>query len=149
MKEDFQWSLLTDRTPQEVFKAIRKVRTWWAGYHDEEFSGDTENLYDEFSFVAAGGMHCSTQRIEELVPDKKMVWLITDGFLGFVEKSDEWVGSRIIFEIGKVDSKTQLVLTHQGLTPEIECYDSCAPSWTAYLKNKLVPLIESIVIQST
>lgn len=149
MKKDFQWSILTDRTPKEVFNAIREVRTWWTGYHKEEFSGDTKNLNDEFSFVAENGLHCSTQKIVELVPDEKMVWLVTDSFLGFVEQSDEWIGSKIIFEIAKVGTKTELRFTHQGLTPEVECYDSCAPSWTTYLKNKLVPLIESGGITST
>lgn len=138
---DFQLKLLTDRTPQEVYQAIIKVRNWWTGYHNEEFTGSTEKLNEEFSFSAAGGIHYSKQKLVEVIPDEKIVWLVTDSVLGFVEKTDEWRGTKMIFEISRTGDKTQLIFTHNGLTPEIECYDSCAPSWANYLQNKLLPLI--------
>jgi hypothetical protein len=69
------------------------------------------------------------------------VWLITEGELTFIEKTDEWVGTKVIFEISERNGKTQLVFTHEGLTPEVECYDSCAPAWSMYLQDKLLPLI--------
>jgi hypothetical protein len=140
--EDFKLALLTERTPQEVYKAILNVRAWWTGYHNEEFTGSTENLGDVFSFSAADGIHKSTQKIVELIPNKKIVWLVTDSSLSFLERTDEWIGTKIIFEITRQGNKTQLVFTHEGLTPEIECYNSCAPSWTAYLTKKLLLLID-------
>ena len=80
----------------------------------------------------------------ELIPDKKIVWMITDSKLTFLKKPDEWTGTRIIFEILKKESKTQLVFTHEGLVPEIECYDSCSPAWSRYLTEKLLPLISAV-----
>ncbi len=56
---NFKLTLLTERAPQEVFQAIVNVRDWWTGYHNEEFTGNTEKLNDEFSFSAAGGAHYS------------------------------------------------------------------------------------------
>lgn len=138
---DFRLTLSTERTPQEVYQAIINVREWWSGYHDEEFTGSTEKLNDEFSFSAAGGIHYCKQKLVEVIPNKKVVWLITDSVLGFVEKKDEWIGTKVIFEISKTGGQTQLIFTHEGLTPEIECYNSCAPSWTNYLENKLLLLI--------
>ncbi len=143
MAEDFKLILITSKTSQEVFDAVLKVRQWWSGYHDEKFTGDTTNLNDEFSFSAGGGMHYSKQKIAEIVPNEKIVWLVTEGNLGFVEKRDEWVGTKIIFEISNKGDKRQLVFTHEGLTPEIECYESCAPAWTTYLQNKLLSLINN------
>ena len=71
-----------------------------------------------------------------------VVWLITESVLSFIDNRDEWIGTKVIFDISKKDGKTQLTFTHEGLTPEIECYDSCAPAWTQYVQNKLLPLIE-------
>jgi hypothetical protein len=139
--ENFQLTLATERTPQEVFQTILKVRDWWTGYHNEQFTGETEHLNDVFHFYAAEGLHQCSQKIIELVPNEKIVWLVTDSSLGFVEKSDEWIDSKIIFEISPTGRNTRLIFTHEGLTPEIECYDSCAPSWTMYLQEKLLPLI--------
>lgn len=142
MKPDnFKLTLVTQRSPKEVFRAIIKVRDWWSGYPNEQFTGETEKLNDVFSFYAADGLHQSTQKIVELIPNQRIVWLVTDSTLGFVEKQDEWINSKIIFDISEKEGKTQLTFTHEGLTPEIECYDSCAPSWTTYLQNKLLPLI--------
>jgi hypothetical protein len=141
--KNFTYTLLTEQTPQVVFQAIISVRSWWSGYYSEEITGSTEKLNDEFSFRAAGGAHCSKQKLVEVIPNKKIVWLVTDSELTFLEKTDEWIGTKIIFEISKKGSKTQLVFTHEGLTPEVECYDSCAPSWSQYLQGKLLPLINT------
>ena len=140
---DFTLTLLTDQSPNTVFQSINNVRAWWSGYYSEEFIGNTEELSDEFSFHAGEGLHFSKQKIVELTPDKKVVWLITESELSFLEKTDEWTGTKVIFEISKEGDKTQLVFTHLGLTPQKECYNDCAPAWTQYLQNKLLPLINA------
>ena len=141
--KNFTTTLIVDQTPEEVFNVVRNVREWWSGYYSEEFEGNTEKLNDEFSFRAGGGAHYSRQKLIEVIPNKKVVWLITDSKLDFLEKKDEWTGTKVIFDILKKDTRTQLVFTHDGLMPEIECYDACAPAWSQYLHNKLLPLIKS------
>jgi activator of Hsp90 ATPase-like protein len=138
---DFTLTLNTEQTPQEVFEAIKNVRAWWCGFHAEEINGDTEKLNDEFSFRAAGGAHFSKQKLVEVIPNKRIVWLITESDFAYVDKKDEWTGTKVIFDITKKGDKAQLVFTHKGLVPEIECYESCAPSWSQYLQYKLLPLI--------
>jgi uncharacterized protein YndB with AHSA1/START domain len=141
--ENFSFTLTTNKTPQEVFKAVTNVRGWWTGYHNETFKGGTEKLHDEFTFTAADGIHVTTQKLVEVIPNEKIVWLVTKSNLSFLDKPDEWTGTKVIFDISSKGGKTQLVFTHEGLTPEVECYDSCAPSWAAYLEHRLLPLIES------
>jgi hypothetical protein len=142
--ENFSVTLLVEQTPEEVFNAVTNVRKWWSGYYSEQIEGNTENLNDEFSFRAGGGAHYSKQKLIEVIPGKKIVWLVTDSELSFVEKKDEWIGTKIIFEISKKGNKTRLVFTHEGLVPEIECYDSCSPAWTMYVQEKLLPLIKQV-----
>ena len=139
--KNFTTTLIVDQTPEEVFNVVRNVRGWWSGYYSEEIEGNTEKLNDEFSFRAGGGAHYSRQKLIEVIPNKKVVWLVTDSKLDFLEKKDEWTGTKVIFDISTKGNKTQLVFTHDGLMPEIECYNSCAPAWSQYLQNKLLPLI--------
>ena len=141
--KNFTTTLIVDQTPEEVFNVVRNVRGWWSGYYSEEFEGNTEKLNDEFSFRAGGGAHYSRQKLIEVIPNKKVVWLVTDSNLDFLEKKDEWTGTKVVFDISTKANKTQLVFTHDGLMPEIECYNSCAPAWAQYLDNKLLPLISS------
>ena len=140
---NFTLTLSTEKTPQQVFQAINNVREWWSGYYSEEINGGTEKVNDEFSFRAASGAHYCKLKLVEVVPGKKVVWLVTDSELSFVGEKYEWTGTKVIFEISKKSGATELVFTHEGLTPEIECYESCAPSWTQYLQNKLLPLINT------
>lgn len=144
MKEkDFTMTLFGDRSPQEVFDAVLNVRGWWQGFYSEQITGDTMNLNDQFRFQAGDGAHDTTQRLIELVPNKKVAWLVTSSKLTFIEKHDEWKGSKIIFEISRKDDKTVLRFTHEGLTPEVECYEACSTAWSQYLKEKLQVLISS------
>jgi hypothetical protein len=138
---DFTLTLLTDRTPREVFQVITNVRGWWSGYYSEKFTGKTEKLNDEFSFRAGEGVHYSKQKLIEIIPDKKIVWLVTESELTFIEKTDEWTGTKLVFEISEKEGKTQLRFTHKGLTPVIECYESCSQAWTQYVQHKLLPMI--------
>ncbi len=144
---DFTLTLLTDQSPEKVFQAVNNVRDWWSGYYEEKITGDTEKLNDEFTFIAAGGAHFTKHKLVEVIPNKKVVWLITDSNLSFVDTTDEWTGTRVIFDISKKDGKTQLVFTHEGLNPEVECYESYAPAWTQYLEGKLLHLINEDNVQ--
>lgn len=138
---DFKVTLIADKSPEEVFSAITNVRKWWSGYYSEQIEGNTEKLNDEFIFRAGEGVHYSKQKLIEVIPAKKIVWLVTDSKLSFLQNETEWIGTKIAFEISKKGEKTQLVFTHQGLTSEVECYGACSPAWTQYLQNKLLPML--------
>jgi len=144
---DFTLTLTTERTPQEVFKSVTKVRDWWTGFYSEEIEGSTEKPGDEFVFRAGPGLHYSRQKLVEVIPGKKLVWLVTDSELTFLEDKQEWTGTRLIFDITGKGGITELVFTHEGLNPDIECFDACAPAWAQYLRNKLLPLINTGEVQ--
>ena len=135
--QDFTTTIVVEQTAEEAFNTILNVRAWWSGLFDESFEGGSEKVGDEFSFLAGGGVHYTKQKLVELLPDKKVVWLVTDANLSFVDKTDEWKGTKISFEILEENNKTRIVFTHIGLVPEFECYDSCAPAWTQYVQQRL------------
>ena len=101
---DFTTSILVDQTPSEVFNAINYVGGWWQG----EVEGDTNRLHDEFTYRMED-MHFSKQRVVEVTPGKKVVWLITESQLNFTKDKSEWTGTKISFETSKIKNKTQLL----------------------------------------
>ena len=133
---DFTTTILVDQSPKEVFNAINNVRGWWQG----EIEGNTDKLNEEFTYRVEG-IHFSKQKLVEVIPNRKVVWLITDSKLDFIEDKTEWTGTKIIFEISEVKNKTQLRFTHEGLAPEVECYDACSNAWGALIQKSLFSLI--------
>lgn len=135
-KQDFSVSFLVDQKPQQAYDAINNVRGWWAG----EIEGNTDKLDDEFTY-SYPPYHYSKHKLIEMVPGKKIVWLVTDSSLNFIEDKSEWNGTRISFDIAEKDGKTEVRFTHHGLLPKNECYDACSNAWTGYITNGLHNLI--------
>ena len=139
--QDFTTTVMVEQKPAEVFNTLLNVRAWWSGLYDESFEGSSEKLGDEFSFLAGGGVHFTKQKLVELIPNKKVAWLVTEANLSFVDKTDEWNGTKISFEISQELGKTKIVFTHIGLVPEFQCYNSCAPAWTQYVQERLTDVL--------
>ena len=76
----------------------------------------------------------------ELIPGKKVVWLVTDSDLKF-ENHDEWTGTKLIFEISPSGNKTQVKFTYEGLNPSFQCYDDCSWGWTQLIQESLSSFI--------
>jgi hypothetical protein len=136
--QDYTVSITVNATAREAFNGINRVSEWWT----ENLEGSSQKLNDEFT-VRFGDVHVSTQKLVEVVPDKKVVWLVTDSHLNFIKNKHEWTGSKVVFEIVEKDNKTKVIFTHLGLVPEIECFDACSNAWGPYIKQSLLNLINS------
>ncbi len=135
-KQDYNISITVDATAKEAFKCINSVTKWWTEY----LEGSSEKLNDEFT-VRFGEVHISTQKLVEFIPDKKVVWLVTDSKLNFLKDKQEWTNTKISFEIFEKAGKTQIHFSHQGLVPKIECYKSCSSAWSYYIEGSLFKLL--------
>ena len=138
MAQNYTTTITVDQTPEEVFAAINNVRGWWTGDPGVEVS--TDKLGDEFTYRYED-VHYSKQKITELVPGKKVVWLVLDARLNFTKDKTEWKGTEITFEISKKGNQTEIRFTHVGLVPQFECFDSCSDAWGSYINGSLRKLI--------
>ena len=133
---DYTTTIVVDKPATDVFTAINDVRGWWQG----EIEGSTDKLNDEFDYRMED-IHFSRQKVVELVPNKKVVWLVTDSNLSFTKAKHEWTGTKIVFDISELNNKTQVRLTHQGLVPTFDCYAGCSGGWTMLVQESLCSLI--------
>lgn len=143
--KDFTMEFLVDQSPADVFSTIQNVKKWWSGFYQEQIEGSTTNINDEFTFRAAGGAHYSKQKLVEMIPGRKLVWLVTESKLTFIEDEGEWIGSKFGFEIIQQEKGTKIFFTHVGLVPEVECYEDCAMGWTQYLEALVSDMENKIV----
>jgi hypothetical protein len=127
------------KTAKDVLIAITDVTNWWS----KDFEGKSNKLDDEF-IINHLNQHYSKQKLVEVIPYKKIVWLVTESNLNWIKKhKDEWTGTKMIFDITDKGDKTILHFTHEGLTPEKECYRMCAKGWTMIITDWLFHLITS------
>ena len=136
--KSFTATIEVTKTAHHVFECVRDVSKWWGG---KDLKGATSWLNDEFT-ITHGDAHYSKQRMIELVPDQRVVWLITEGRLGWLERDpQEWTNTTLTFEITPRGDKTVLRFTHDGLVPEKECYERCSEGWSLVITDYLFNFI--------
>jgi uncharacterized protein YndB with AHSA1/START domain len=134
--QNFTSGFTVSQSPDEVFAAVVDVPRWWTG----DVEGKADKLGGEFTYRYEDA-HYSKQRITELIPGRKVVWLVTDAYLKGPDDPSEWIGTEITFEISPKDGQTELRFTHLGLAPELECFESCSNAWGFYINSSLRRLI--------
>ena len=133
---DYTTAITVDQTAKEAFDAINNVRGWWS----EEIEGSTDKLGDEFIYRYKN-IHSCKMKLVEVIPNKKVVWLVLDNYFNFTENKTEWKNTKIVFDVSEKGGKTEIRFTHRGLVPEYECFSVCSNAWGSYIKGSLRNLI--------
>jgi Activator of Hsp90 ATPase homolog 1-like protein len=134
-KQDYTAIILVKDTANKAFKSINHVTAWWT----ENIEGSSEKLNDIFTIHF--GEAFVTMKIVQSVPDKMVVWNVTDCYLHWLADKQEWKNTQIVFEISAEGDSTRIQFTHVGLTPQVECYDGCVKGWDQYFTDSLAKLI--------
>ena len=129
---NFTSSFSATISADEAIKRVSNVPEWWG----ITFSGSAEKQNDQF-IVKMGGDSFFDFTVAELIPGKRVVWLVTDCNMPWYSDKKEWTNTKLIFDVTENDGVTALDFTHEGLTPEVECYNDCAPGWTHWIKTSL------------
>lgn len=139
MSPNYTATITVDATPQQAYAAVLDVSNWWG-----RITGSTAAVGDEFVYVVPG-LHYSGFRVTGLEPGRRVEWLVTGSFLGFIADTQEWTGTRVAFDISPAPdgTGTVLVFTHAGLTPDVECYEVCTNAWSMFVTGSLKSLIET------
>ncbi len=131
---NFNCSITVPTTAKQAFSSINKVYAWWT----ENFNGQAEKEGDMFT-VRFGETFADFKIIE--AEYNKIVWLVTDSWLQWLEDKNEWTGTTVVWQLTEKDSSTIIDFTHSGLTPEKECFEDCRKGWTGYVQGSLFKLI--------
>lgn len=138
---NYSTSIEVTAEPADVFNYINDVPGW---FKDKGFAGTSTKLNDEFIFRYGSGddAHHSKQKLVEVIHGKKVVWLVTDSRINWIEKNkEEWTNTKMVFEISAKAGKTVVSFTHEGLVPELGCYPDCVQGWDIIIKGWLFNFI--------
>jgi hypothetical protein len=131
-KNNFSSTISAPISAAEAMKKISNVPEWWG----VTFTGRAEKQDDTFT-IKMGGDSFFNLTVTELIPGKRVVWLVTDCNMPWYADKKEWANNKLIFDLNEHDGVTELKFTHEGLTPDVECYNDCEPGWTHWIKTSL------------
>ena len=129
---DFNSSISAKISAGEAIKKIGNVPEWWG----VTFTGSTEKQGDKFVVKMTGDSYFNFT-VAELIPGKRVAWLVTDCNMPWYSDKKEWTNTRLIFDLKEKNGVTEVNFKHEGLTPKVECYKDCESGWTHWIKTSL------------
>lgn len=132
-KKNFQNSISAKISASEAIKKISNIADWWG----VTFTGSSQKQNDKF-VLKMGGDSFFNFTVTELIPGKRVVWLVTDCNMPWYSDKKEWADTRLIFDFTESNGLTRLNFTHEGLSPDLECYGDCETGWNHWITKSLL-----------
>jgi len=131
-KQSFNCSFTANISANDVTKKINNIKGWWGVTCD----GVVEKQGDKF-VIKMGNDAFFNCTLSELVPGKSIVWTVGESYMPWYSDKKEWSDTKMIFEMSEVNGATKITFTHDGLTPDAECYKDCQPGWMHWITTSL------------
>jgi len=132
---DYKVQIKVNATAEQAVKAISDVPGWWA----QEVDGTARKQGDQFK--THFGKTWAEFRVSELSRER-IEWAVTDCYFDLLADAKEWKDTRIIFHFSTAGNQTVIDITHEGLTPDKECFNDCTNGWNFYLRESLFNYLE-------
>jgi uncharacterized protein YndB with AHSA1/START domain len=129
MNDSYRKKIRFRSTPDQVYRAVatkRGIAGWWTHL--------IEGAPSKLGKIAVrfDGMNQRVDlKVERLLPVTEVAWrcLRHSAF-------PEWRGTRIIFRLTESSRGTcELDFTHEGLTPQLACYEEISAGWNYFLRS--------------
>jgi Activator of Hsp90 ATPase homolog 1-like protein len=134
-QQDYHKTITADIPADEAFAKIGCVSDWWT----KGFSGQARKPGDTFS-VRFGETYVDFE-ITEVVPNKKIVWQVTDCNLHRLKGKKAWNDTKVEWEVSSQSKTTKVSMTHVGLVPGIEGYEFFKEGWNFYVGESLLKIL--------
>jgi hypothetical protein len=135
--ENYQKSILVDAQAREAYRALTSGYSLWWTPCDGVFS----NTGDRITFRFPPQVSYWTFEVKKLVVDQYVELECIEAHHIILEKPNasktEWLGSTLRFEIEAVGHRVKILLTHEGLTPKMDCFEVCEAGWDHFFLNSL------------
>lgn len=128
----YSTDILTSARPESVYDAITKhIDEWWT-----ELSNQALQVGDQL-IVRFERTTSWVMTVSEALPSQSLVWKVAEANhdLEGLTTGDEWTGTTIMWTIAGNNAGSKVTLTHDGLVPELQCYEICESGWGHFLTS--------------
>ncbi|WP_018344384.1 SRPBCC family protein [Cytophaga aurantiaca] len=121
---DIKHKLVIKTSPEVVYDAVttqQGLESWWAKATEAKPEIGSVNV---FIF----GTLRNEMLVTELVKNEFVDWKV-------IVSIDEWVGTRLTFDLEEKDGKTILRFTHAGWEASTDTYAECNYAWARFMNS--------------
>lgn len=136
---DYQQSLVVSCAPNAAMNAVAdQVTQWWS----DVVAG---NGAAGQSFVVVFGSTAKLLKVRERKEGELLVWECRDVLMPdpTSDYPNEWRGTRMIWQFTPDGDGTKITLTHEGLTPQLHCFETCNTAWDFFVLDSLKTYLET------
>ncbi|WP_420547018.1 SRPBCC domain-containing protein [Curvivirga sp.] len=135
--ENYSKSIMVNATTNEAYRALtRGYSQWWTSCE-----GAYGKLGDRITFKFPPQVSYWTFEARQLVPDQYVELECVEAHHIILDKPEssktEWLGTTLRFKIEAIEDQVRVELTHDGLTPQKDCYEVCEAGWDHFFLNSL------------
>jgi len=131
-KQSYSKELWVTTDSELAFNAITiEIDKWWT-----TLSSKAQNVGDKLT-VRFGDTTYKVMKVTKAIPDQAIAWEVVEANIDHEDltKTDEWVGTKIKWEIEQSTSGCKISFLHDGLIPTFECYQVCERGWDYFLES--------------
>lgn len=135
---DYKRSIIAPTTPEVAFKALTEgIPTWWT----TQFTGSGKQVNDVFGVRFDGT--AKKFKVTDTEPSRRVTWECLEAYIdaSALKNKGEWVGTHMKWDIQPEGNQVRVTLSHEGLTPSLECYQICEQGWDYFILESLQPLL--------
>lgn len=127
-------------SPDAVYKALSTrdgLAAWWTNGTEGEAENEVGGAL-RFRFADSQGSEMGSfdMKVLDLQPERRVQWQVVGG-------PDEWIGTRISFDLRQEDDHVIVLFRHQDWKEPVEFMHHCSTKWASYLMLSLKPLLET------
>ena len=111
-------------TSEKIYKAITTqegIESWWC-------KNTTANPEPGFVNIFVFGKFRNEMKVTELIPNRKVEW-------NCINSIEEWIGTRISFDLEEKDGNTLLRFTHGEWRAVTDTFAGCNYDWALFMKS--------------
>lgn len=141
--ENYSKSISVTANPEAAYHALtRGIAEWWTK-PDQPIT----KVGDRAKFGFPPGKSYWTFEAVTLVPEERIEMQCVEALHLHEgqppEIEQEWLGTKIIWQIWQEGDKTEIALEHIGLNPQLLCFDICRQGWDFFFAESLKEYLDS------
>ncbi len=141
--ENYKRTIVVKSSPAQSFEALTQgIEHWWTKPDNKIL-----NSGDRAKFTFPPGKSYWTFEALNLIPNE-LVELECVGAMHLHEGmpkeiETEWLGSVLRFTISQAGTGSEILFEHQGLKPQLHCFEVCEAGWDYFFVQSLAQYLET------